>query len=258
MRVQRLEAGEGFSALDCAVDDDVLPPDPSVNDDLRRLSAWSTPRGRLHLARTARDKPHLADLSPAFLACGEELLAQGHRLDGAFCLRAAEYFMAPAQARQLGLRDRFVSILREVYGVRPDQIHAIPYGRGELAAYDFGRPNQGTVVLQGGMAAHIEEMFPFVRALTDAGYRVIAFEGPGQGGPLEEWGMPLEADWHKPMGALLDWFDLDDVTVIGMSLGSLLAIRVFTRAERAASHCHVTNVALSMLAILDWLDSVSS
>ena len=33
--------------------------------------------------------------------------------------------------------------------------------------------------------------------MVDAGHRVVAFEGPGQGGALEEHGLPMIAEWER-------------------------------------------------------------
>jgi pimeloyl-ACP methyl ester carboxylesterase len=54
---------------------------------------------------------------------------------------------------------------------------------------------------------------------------VIGFEGPGQGSVLEEQRAALTPDWHRPVAAVLDEFGLDDVTLVGISLGGCLAIR---------------------------------
>jgi len=38
--------------------------------------------------------------------------------------------------------------------------------------------------------------------------------------------MPMTPDWQKPIGALLDYFHMDDVAPIGYSLGGCLAMRI--------------------------------
>jgi pimeloyl-ACP methyl ester carboxylesterase len=42
---------------------------------------------------------------------------------------------------------------------------------------------------------------------------------------LEEQGAPLIRDWHRPVAAVLDAFNLQDVTLVGICLGGCLAIR---------------------------------
>lgn len=68
--------------------------------------------------------------------------------------------------------------------------------------------------------------------LRKAGFDVIAFDGPGQGAVLEEEHLPMTPSWEKPLGAVLDYFQLDDVTLIGYSLGGCLAIRAAAREPR--------------------------
>ena len=63
------------------------------------------------------------------------------------------------------------------------------------------------------------------------GLDVIAFDGPGQGAALHE-GIPMTSDWHQPVGAVLDYFELDDVALLGFSLGGGLAIRAAARERR--------------------------
>jgi pimeloyl-ACP methyl ester carboxylesterase len=50
------------------------------------------------------------------------------------------------------------------------------------------------------------------------------FEGPGQGRPLQA-GLKMTHEWEKPVAAVLDFFELDGVTLIGVSLGGYLALR---------------------------------
>ena len=51
------------------------------------------------------------------------------------------------------------------------------------------------------------------------------FEGPGQGGVMRIQGIHFTHEWERPVKAILDHFGLDDVTIIGISLGGYLAPR---------------------------------
>lgn len=86
----------------------------------------------------------------------------------------------------------------------------------------------------GGFDSYIEEFLPVMLALARAGYQVVGFEGPGQGGALADHGLRLIPDWHRPVGAILDHFGLDRVTLLGISLGGGLAIRAAAREPRVA------------------------
>jgi pimeloyl-ACP methyl ester carboxylesterase len=80
-------------------------------------------------------------------------------------------------------------------------------------------------VLHGGNDSFIEELYPMIRYFSDHGYDVIAFEGPGQGAALKKYGLALNIEWEKPTTAILDYFKLDNVTLIGLSMGGWLCLR---------------------------------
>jgi pimeloyl-ACP methyl ester carboxylesterase len=87
-------------------------------------------------------------------------------------------------------------------------------------------------------------------AMVDAGHRVVVFEGPGQGSALEEHGLPMIPEWERPVSAVLDHYQLTDVTVIGESLGGGFAIRA------AAFEPRITRV-VSMDILDDFFEVVS-
>ena len=104
--------------------------------------------------------------------------------------------------------------------------HAVPFGNLTLTAFRFVKPrSRGTIVLFGGFDSYVEELFPMASEFARRGYEVVTFDGPGQGGMLEDHNVPLTADWHCPVAAILDALSLDDVTLIGGSLGGCLVIR---------------------------------
>jgi pimeloyl-ACP methyl ester carboxylesterase len=159
-----------------------------------------------------------------FLDLHERALAAGRSLDAALHLRAAEFFMVTDDPRRPSARRRFVSLMREVFGVASPA--PVRYGDVSLPVYRFS-PVQpwDTVLIFGGFDSYIEEFFPIFLALRDAGIDVVAFDGPGQGAVLDEARLPMTADWQLPVGAVLDALDLADVTLVGVSLGGCLAIR---------------------------------
>jgi len=58
-----------------------------------------------------------------------------------------------------------------------------------------------------------------------AGFRIIGFDGPGQGAARRKSGLSLDYRWEQPVRAVLDHFGLKDVTLIGLSMGGYFALR---------------------------------
>ncbi len=211
-----------------------LHPNLSINFQLNRWLGWMTADAHDDVAAAAARAGGYEEFTGEFLALGDRLFAADRPLDAAFCYRAAEFFLPPGDQRKAPARRRFTETLRMLYQIRPEHTGAVPYQGGSLPTYRFGVPGKGTVVLFGGFDSYVEEFFPMMLAIARRGYQVIAFEGPGQGGALEDCGLHLTRDWQLPVGAVLDHFGLDQVTLLGISLGGGLAIRAAAGEPRIA------------------------
>lgn len=91
---------------------------------------------------------------------------------------------------------------------------------------------KGTIVFHGGNDSYLEELFFPMLYFAENGYDVYLFEGPGQGSVLREQGKTFTHQWEKPVRTLLDHFDLNDVIIIGVSLGGMLAPRAAAFEKR--------------------------
>ena len=204
-----------------------LHPDVSLNFQMNRFYNWIGDTRMLEEMLAVA--PRIADYTEftrEFLALAENALSNGQRLKGAFYLRAAEFFMFPADSAKRPTRARFLQLVKAHYGVTETDHSTIPYEGGALSAYRFTPPApKGTIVVFGGFDSYIEELFAVLFALRDAGYEVIAFDGPGQGAALEDFDLPMTHEWEKPVKVVLDYFALDDVSLLGFSLGGELVIR---------------------------------
>lgn len=85
-------------------------------------------------------------------------------------------------------------------------------------------------------------------ALSAHGWDVVGFEGPGQGGALEEAGLAFVVEWERPVAAVVDYYGLTEVTLLGISLGGGLAVRA------AAFEPRVRRVICDV-ALFDFLDA---
>lgn len=159
-------------------------------------------------------------------------------INAAFYYRAAEFFVLPSDPDKAALYDRFTDLFyHRVVAGEPIERHAIPYEEAYIPAIfvpSASSPVNGTIVIHGGFDSLIEEFYSFATFFAARGYDVVLFEGPGQGGALRTYGLPLTHAWEKPVGAVLDHFRLDDVTLLGISMGGWLCIRAAAFEPRIA------------------------
>ena len=204
-----------------------LYPDTSLNWQMNRFYNWANDESMLEEMRTVSPRIHTyADYTREFMNLAEQALARGQNFKAPYYLRAAEFFMWPGDPAKLPTRARYLSLVREHYGLDQSDLISIPYENGLLPAYRFTPAHaKGTLVLFGGFDGYIEELFGICLDFRVAGYDVIAFDGPGQGGALEDSHLPMTNEWEKPVKAVLDFFGLEDVTLMGVSLGGYLVMR---------------------------------
>jgi pimeloyl-ACP methyl ester carboxylesterase len=157
----------------------------------------------------------------------------------AFYYRAVDFFLPYSHPRKMEIYDRAVGLMRKYYSpyFREGRIkeYYVPYGRGRLPVWHApaaAHKSKGAIVLTGGFDCLKEELVPVVIYFSNAGYDFYFFEGPGQGETLVKEGIPMTHEWEKPIAAVLDRFRLDNVTLIGLSLGAYLAPRAAVREPR--------------------------
>ncbi len=217
---------------------DHLHPVPAVNFQMNR---WINYLGESALGELQAIAPRLTDFPSyrrEFLALAEKALSEGRKLHAAYYFRSAEFFMWRDDPAKQPTRQKFLQLALESCGLKQSDGYAIPYQDGEikasLFAYRFTPPEpRDTLVIFGGFDSYIEEFLPILLALGDRGFDVVCFEGPGQGRVLEESGAPMTPDWHKPVKAVLDYFHLEDVTLLGISMGGCLVVRAAAHEPRA-------------------------
>jgi len=246
-----------------------LHRDVSINFQLNRFYGWVGDDSMLtemrHAVAGVNDYPTFTII---ILGLGEAALARCEVLKGAYYLRLAEFFLLFSDPRKLPTRQRFVDLLLDHFQIAPSAYSRVPFGIGWLPAYRLTplKP-RGTLVVFGGFDSYIEEWLPAALVFRDAGYETILFEGPGQGAALELAHLTMSPEWEKPVKAVLDFFHLDAVTLMGFSLGGGLVIRAAAfepRVRRVIAYDICTNAlecALRPLPpqaqkeILSWIDA---
>ncbi len=185
------------------------------------------------IREAARRIQDLKDWKREFMALADRAIADQRMQNAAAYLRAAEFHMTPddpdkaeAYARQANI---FEELHSEDFATGRLRKEEVPYEGGHLPAWRIsppdGRACRGTIVIHGGFDSYGEELYPMARAIADAGYESVLFEGPGQGSVIRYQKIHFTTEWDRPVKAVLDHFELEDVTLIGLSLGGCLAAR---------------------------------
>ncbi len=178
----------------------------------------------------------LADWKGVMVKLAETALAEGRLMNGAFYYRAAEFFTHPTDPDKKALYDKFVALFyNELFVDEPLTRHQISYGDVELPALQVpaqGAVKRGNLVIHGGFDSFIEEFYSLAAYFADLGYDVYLFDGPGQGGALKLHDLPMDYAWEKPAKAVLDYFGLEDVTWLGISMGGWLCFRAAANEQR--------------------------
>ena len=134
--------------------------------------------------------------------------------------------LAFSKSEKIILYDKF---LKCFYSVFTDiERIKIPYEDGFLRALVFAatiKDTKGFIVAHGGFDNLIEEFYYIFDYFRNLGYTVVAFEGPGQGYTLRKFGLTLTHDWEKPTKAVLDYLNINDATILGISLGGYWCLR---------------------------------
>jgi hypothetical protein len=122
----------------------------------------------------------------------------------------------------------------------------IPYEETTLPGYfhhaDSTGASRPTLIAHTGFDGSAEEMHASgARAAVERGYNVLAFDGPGQYGPLHRAGLVFRPDWEKAVTPVVDFalkqpsVDPKRIALMGVSLGGYLAPRAAAFEPRLAA-----------------------
>ena len=196
-----------------------------------------------------------ADWKREMLSLADRALAEGRLVNAAFAYRAAEFYTHSKDPDKERLYQTFVDLFYKAFEGENIRRERIPYEGAYLPAIRIPSASirKGTIVVHGGFDSLLEEWYSMMCALSDHGYDVIGFEGPGQGGALRTYGLPITFEWEKPTKAVLDYFHLADVTMIGLSMGGWFCLRAAAfepRIERVIASGHAIDYMKSMNVVL--------
>ncbi|OGO26074.1 MAG: lysophospholipase [Chloroflexi bacterium RBG_16_52_11] len=215
-----------------------LNDNPHLNYQLNRTIMWSG--GSLDELRpvAARIKDHCS-WENELISLGQRALSEGRMVQAIAYYRMAEFFMFEGNPRKLEIyrkaRTLFYNHYAQLFEDGTIVRKSIPCENGRLPIWfslPENKPAKDVILLHGGNDSYIEEFLPVILYLRQNGFAVYLFEGPGQGEVLREQGIPFTPEWEKPVRKILDEFNLDDVTIVGISLGGMLAPRAAAYEKR--------------------------
>jgi dienelactone hydrolase len=185
-------------------------------------------------------------------------LARGHRISARDSfLRAATYYCASEFFLHGSPRDpRITSAYQksvECYTGSaklfdpPIEPVEIPYENTTLPGYfhrvDHSDRKRPLLIIHsgfdGGSAQEVHDSG--ARAAVERGYNVLAFDGPGQFGPIHREGLPFRPDWEKVVTPVVDFaltlpgVDPGKIALMGISMGGELAPRAAAFEKRIAA-----------------------
>jgi pimeloyl-ACP methyl ester carboxylesterase len=201
--------------------------DPGMNYTLNRPLMDGTSQARIReVGAVASQITDYQSWHDVWLTLAKRAEAENRWLDAASYYHGAEFYLPAGEVRD-GLYDEFARNwalgMQDVAGYERIKV---PYPGGHLPGFRIAAKGKelSTFIFHGGYDSFVEEFYAFLLPLTDIGFTVIGFDGPGQGGALRQ-GIFFEHAWEKPAKAVLDHFDLDAVDWLGASCGGYLSIR---------------------------------
>jgi pimeloyl-ACP methyl ester carboxylesterase len=168
---------------------------------------------------------------------GEKAVSEDRFINAAFYFRAAEFYILTDNAEKDALYDKFRDCFDNAFGKDGIERSDVPYGDRSLPAMRVpakSQPNKGTIILHGGFDSFIEEFYSMMVVFSEHDYNVVGFEGPGQGAARRKYGITFDYEWEKPAKAILDYFNINEVTWLGISMGGYLCFRAAAFEPRIA------------------------
>ena len=203
-----------------------LNNEPNFNYQLNRVINWDG--GELSDVKKVSGKIHnSADWKREMIGLGDTAMKEDRVGNAIAYYRMSEFFMYDGDPDKKKYYEKATKLFYEYYAdyfdgtdprierfdvpyedVKLPVMHVVPTGK-----------SKGTILIHGGNDSYFEEFLFTVLYMQEKGFEVYMFEGPGQGGVMRMQGKHFTHEWEKPVKAILDYFKLDDVTIIGISLG---------------------------------------
>ena len=168
------------------------------------------------------------DYISEFQMASEIAIKENRLKNAATYLRASEFLIEPTDRRKIPTYQNFIELFDKAFADKGFERHKIPYNGSYLSSIKIPckmTKKKGTIIGIPGFDAFIEEFYCIWEHFSENGYDFIAFEGPGQGGSRRIFNQYFDHDYEKPTKAVLDYFQINDVTALGVSMGGYWIMR---------------------------------
>ena len=199
---------------------------------LNRVINWDG--GRIEDIQPVADRIKTsADWKRELIVLGDTAMRENRIQNAIAYYRMSEFFMYDGDPDKKAYYEKVTELFYQYYADYFEEVNPriekleVPYENVKLPVMHVvpDGKSRGTILLHGGNDSYFEEFLFTVLYLQEQGFDVYMFEGPGQGGVMRLQGMHFTHEWEKPVKTILDFFHLEDVTIIGISLGGYLAPR---------------------------------
>ncbi|MFE9080788.1 alpha/beta fold hydrolase [Bacillus mobilis] len=146
--------------------------------------------------------------------------------------QAAEFYLTPSHPNKNRMYQKYRETFYKGFSDFDYEPYQVPYENSLLPAVKLIEPGANkTLLVFGGYDSYMEEMVKMMNFIRGIDYNIIVFDGPGQGSALKN-GLKFIHNWEKPVAAIIDYFKLNRVSIMGASWGGYLAMRAAAFEKR--------------------------
>lgn len=168
------------------------------------------------------------DLKTEMIKLADTAVADERFMNAAFYYRTAEFYIPWDEPDKVMLYEQFIEYFYLAVEDGDFETVDIPFGNTVMPTMRMTPENgakKGTIILHGGYDGFKEELYSVMSFFSTSGYEVINFDVPWMGRARTTSTEMQIYEWEKLVGAVLDYYDLDDVSIFGLSMGGWLALR---------------------------------
>lgn len=214
-----------------------LHENANINYQLNRAINWSNADVNLikKIGYKTKNIKCLVDLCYSEAAIQEQ---KGNIDNAIACYRLVDFFSSVKDERKLKAYNKALDLFYEknhqLFESHVVEKGLIDYDKRRIPYYSVNAEGnlKDTLILHGGFDSYMEEFFDALLYLKSKGYRVILFDGPGQGYANRIEKIPFTHKWEGIIEEIHNKFNINDSTIIGLSLGAMLAPRAAAFEKR--------------------------